>query len=519
MEERLISIFEECSAALESGENIEDCLSRFPDEAEELRPLLQLAQALDDLPSPEPSVLVSGRARSSFLAEVERRRASTEKTSARTRIADFWMGLKQALVLPSWATPLRGLATVALFLALALIIGGGVIRAADGSLPGDPMYGFKLLGEDIRRAITFRDEDRMRFETMLTAQRRDEVARLLAVGRQEEVDFGGLLEQHEDGRWLVDGISVVLDAEAREQTQPSAFAYVKIQGVTRRDGSVLARSVEIEGNALTGFVEQIGTSRWQVNGQGFVVDAQTRLQGSIQLGDCVQVRLRRFADGALLALEVIKTQQCAPDSAPQEQEGSVDATSTPTATPTPSAEASPTLRPNDTPEVGTPSATIELSPTLQPTAPTMPTATDDADERPAPTATREPTQQPAPTNELEPTKELEPTDELDDTDTPVPPATLTPSLTLTPRPTEEPEPTQVRPTEDPEPTAGPEPTEEPEPTDESDPTDEPEPTDEDDDTDSRLKGTPKPPIDQGDSGDILTATLSFLALLWPPVAQ
>ncbi|HET7090742.1 MAG TPA: hypothetical protein VFL17_19080, partial [Anaerolineae bacterium] len=58
----------ECLGALESGESLEQALSRFPEDAERLRPMLTVAAALPRLRM-EPSQEAKSKSRQAFLAQ------------------------------------------------------------------------------------------------------------------------------------------------------------------------------------------------------------------------------------------------------------------------------------------------------------------------------------------------------------------------------------------------------------------------------------------------------------------
>ncbi len=386
MEEQLSTHLEQCLEAIAAGDSVESCLARYLDEVGELAPLLQIALALESLPQPGPSEVTARAARSRFLGEVARWRQATQ--------TGRWARLRQRLSLPTWPAPVRALASAALSLAFVLLIGGGVIYAASGSLPGDPLYGFKLLGEDVQRALTFKHEARIHLEERFTERRQDEVRQLLAMGRQEKVTFGGLLRERGDGTWHVEDIPVTVNVDTRGQAEPTANTFIEVHGITQADGTVLALLVEIEGVEIIGPVEVIGPDRWQVAGQRVLVDAQTYIQAGLRVGDWADVHARRFPAGTLLALEIERIQV-----PPQVHPEGETPTPTPRLSTTPTAvPASPTLTrtPSPTPSpavIVTPSPTAEpggddeeeVTPTLQPTStptvpPPLPSPTPDDDE-------------------------------------------------------------------------------------------------------------------------------------------
>ena len=62
--------------------------------------------------------------------------------------------------------------------AILVLVLAGATSAAASSLPGDPLYGLKRAGEDVRVALTFDDVARTRLLSELTDRRLDELATL-----------------------------------------------------------------------------------------------------------------------------------------------------------------------------------------------------------------------------------------------------------------------------------------------------------------------------------------------------
>src|SRR3990170_3391833 len=132
------SILDECLAALQQGQSLEACLSRYPKHAERLRPLLTLARRVGRTPPATP-------------------RPWAQRTAwalVRQRAADLRQGRHRARRQITWLRPLA----VAASLVLALLAtGGATAYAAQDSLPDSPLYRVKLATEDARLWIVFDD--------------------------------------------------------------------------------------------------------------------------------------------------------------------------------------------------------------------------------------------------------------------------------------------------------------------------------------------------------------------------
>ncbi len=111
-------ILDEClERLLAKGETLEQCLQSHPEQAAELKPLLETALATKRASAIEP--------RSEFRARARYQFHSALQTIESKRPIFGW--------LPRWAT----VVTIALVLLLAG--GGGTVAAAAGSMPDEPL--------------------------------------------------------------------------------------------------------------------------------------------------------------------------------------------------------------------------------------------------------------------------------------------------------------------------------------------------------------------------------------------
>jgi hypothetical protein len=463
-EERLIDQLEECLAAIRTGESVASCLERYPEDAAELAPLLQISLALEVLPHPGPARAVAQAAKRDFLASAE------QKSSGQPAIfVALWASIKRVLSLPAPFARMGGLAATVAAVAAAVLIGWGVIHASGGSLPGDPLYAFKLLGEDIQRALDL-GQDRFRLDIAFGERRRWEVEHLLAEGHRQPVQFGGIVRQQSSNLVLIEDIPVVQDDSTTVQGQLGAGVYVIVDGLTQQDGTVLARRIDVSGERILGLIQLIALEEWHVDGKRIRVDDSTLIVGQFQEGDCVEVHARLYKDDVLYAQEILRGVGCLGG----DDQILVTPTVTPTPTPTRTPRPTPTSTPSATPTAtASPSSSMTPSPTMTPS----PSATPRPPEEPAATSAPEPTDAPRPTAPAPPTALPQPTSPLELTDTPEPTEDV--ELTEQAEPTDEPRPTDdddddSDPTEEPEPTDDdPGPTHAPEPTDEPEPTDNP----------------------------------------------
>ncbi len=135
---RFEDVFEEClELVLTRGESIESCLTRYPEQASELRPLIETALLAKRATAVEPSAEFRARARVGF------DRFLQETPAPEKRTGHAW----------SWSWQPRWAAAVGVVVA-ALLMSGGTVAAAGRAMPGQPLYPVKQATEQTRIALT-----------------------------------------------------------------------------------------------------------------------------------------------------------------------------------------------------------------------------------------------------------------------------------------------------------------------------------------------------------------------------
>jgi len=184
------NILNECLERLLEGEAIEQCLRRYPEQANELKPLLQTALVARRVSVIQPRADFKARARYQFRSAL--REAATKK-----RPFFSWF--------PRWAT----VATIALVLLLA---GSGTVAAAGSSMPDSPLYPVKLATEEVRLALTPSPIDKASFCAELADHRVAEIIYMANKGDTQQVE---LITRRLDER-LATLVVLVLDQEKGE---------------------------------------------------------------------------------------------------------------------------------------------------------------------------------------------------------------------------------------------------------------------------------------------------------------
>jgi hypothetical protein len=381
MNRKFEPVLDECLDSIQSGASVQACLARYPEHAEDLRPLLSLATAVRAVahPRPNPSAVHANRQRMLL--------AVAERDARQPLLAGLfaWPWLRATLVLA----------------VLILVVGfgaRGLVAVSAGSLPGDNLYSVKRFAENVRYALTLDPVARQQLEAEFAVEREKEIRAVLDSGRLATLEFRGNLEAIGDGFWGVGRLEVLLTDQTVIVGEPTVGAMVLVQARSTSDGTLLALRLEVQSSPLPATLTATPTPR--------------------------------------LSLTPTPTRPTASSTPTQPPTSTPEPTATPSPThavteqPTAIASSTPeaveTQEPESTGEPGS-TETEEPEPTREP----EPTGTEEP----------EPTDEPGPTE----TEEPEPTDEPGPTETEEPEPTDQPAPTGTeePEPTDEPAPTKT----------------------------------------------------------------------------
>ena len=153
---------------LVKGESLEQCLERYPQQAAELKPLLETALAAREASAIQPRPDFRARARYQFQSALQ------ETAARKSRLSWGWF--------PRWAT------VMAIVLVLVLA-GGGTVFAAESSMPDSPLYSVKLATEQVRLTLTPSQMGKARLCAELADRRVTEIAYMAGKGDAGQVEL------------------------------------------------------------------------------------------------------------------------------------------------------------------------------------------------------------------------------------------------------------------------------------------------------------------------------------------
>ena len=195
------NILDEClERLLVRGETIEQCLEGYPEQAAQLKPLLETALAARKASAIQPRPEFKARARYQF-------RSALQETATPKRRPFFgW--------LPRWATAV-------IIVLIVLLAGGGTAVAASNSMPDNFLYPVKLAIEQVQLALTPSQLAKANLCAEFADRRVDEIIYMADKGDVHQVE---LITQRLDNR--LDMLAVLASAleaeeEAAEMLAPS----------------------------------------------------------------------------------------------------------------------------------------------------------------------------------------------------------------------------------------------------------------------------------------------------------
>ena len=125
----------------------------------------------------------------------------------------------------------------------------------------------------------------------------------------DELEFRGLVEAIGATSWTISGRVLGVNAQTVITGNPKLGDLVEVRADRAPDLSLTATSIQREDAAndeqeFRGVVSAIGASSWTIGGIVVLVDASTVILGNPQIGDNVEVRANRAADGTLTATRI-----------------------------------------------------------------------------------------------------------------------------------------------------------------------------------------------------------------------
>lgn len=169
MSKKLEDIFDKCVSRMLQGESIESCLKDYPEEADGLKPLLQVAFTINkEASSLSSAPEFKARVLSQLQSAVSAKQRRPEKK------VNFFGWQRR------WALALTAVLVV-------LLTGAGTVAAASDSLPDETLYPVKLATERVRLTFALSDVSKAKLHTRLAERRAMEIAEMARQGKSDAI--------------------------------------------------------------------------------------------------------------------------------------------------------------------------------------------------------------------------------------------------------------------------------------------------------------------------------------------
>jgi hypothetical protein len=114
---------------------------------------------------------------------------------------------------------------------------------AQGSLPGDLLYGVKQATEQTRLLFTFDKNQHAQLREQFNQQRLDEINQLILLNRAAVVRFFGTLETKGENLWVIEGFPIFLPEDADIDKNVQEGDTVEVIGILKSNNVLVADTV------------------------------------------------------------------------------------------------------------------------------------------------------------------------------------------------------------------------------------------------------------------------------------
>ena len=230
-------ILNDCLDRMAAGEDRGRCVSRYPEHAEELEPLLATAAAASRAAG---AAVVRPEARAAGLARLNRAIAERGMDSGLRRNDG---GARRRPRFPFLSWPLAKPAVLGFALVLLFAVAaGGTTMASEDAVPGDTLYWVKTTKETITLRMSGSDMARAQTHARLAGERGEEIHKLIVIGRTGEAEeLVERMERHLEECAFLAGVTLP-DVQAEmphSYTLVRTTSIVEIRASLEHDGVVI----------------------------------------------------------------------------------------------------------------------------------------------------------------------------------------------------------------------------------------------------------------------------------------
>ena len=222
----------ECLEQFEAGVPLATLLAQHPHAATEIEKFLAVFVHLQQLPL-QPNLAAKRQSQKLFLQQAAQLRAEARQSRF------SWRSVQRTLL------PLAALAT------FVVLFGFTLLFASASAVPGDALYGAKLLVEFYQLEQAGDATAVFSLNRQLNEERVREVKALLRTNQTAELSFEGRLNTRQGSNWIIAGVPVAVSDQTQVEGYAVIGALVLVNGRTANGHFYASRIVVLEDGSAT----------------------------------------------------------------------------------------------------------------------------------------------------------------------------------------------------------------------------------------------------------------------------
>lgn len=228
-------VLNECIAWLRIGVSVDECVSRYPEYEDQLRPLLEVANAVSGSVKPVIPRNAYLKSRAAMFKTIDR--VYTQKQTSRQVTA------------PALLQKLAGLFSVRSFAVLAsllvILVFSGLGLASQTALPGDLLYPMKRAFEGVQTALIFDGDKRAAWQDEINQKRQQEMLALAQRNQASGVIYQGEVKEIRTLYLVVGDYDIYISSQTILQGELHLAAWVEVNATIESDGKLWAAMIRV----------------------------------------------------------------------------------------------------------------------------------------------------------------------------------------------------------------------------------------------------------------------------------
>lgn len=253
MNSDLDAILDDCLVRLREGGSVEDCLMKYPDQADELLGLLVAAKTVFAIPTPRASLEAFRTGEQRILEAFSTQVKVKDNPNSAVSFSGFIRNTGQiktilrTIFIGKETKNMKLVYRIAFdFFVILIVAGIMTVRASASSLPGDSLYGVKRSWEQVRLTFTVNPQTQQELQSQFNEGRQFEIQKLQTLGRQATVEFQGILETIASDQWTVGGLAIKVNEQTVIEGNPQIGRPVAVSARIQNHNPLIALHVTVE---------------------------------------------------------------------------------------------------------------------------------------------------------------------------------------------------------------------------------------------------------------------------------